>query len=87
MLDAIRADGAGVFGDPEVFGAVHRLTVPAVLLWAQRGMLDESDGTYSADRVAALPACVRARLVPDVNHYSILFGGTGAKAVAAAITA
>ncbi|HJP80654.1 MAG TPA: alpha/beta hydrolase [Pseudonocardiaceae bacterium] len=85
VLDAIRTDGAGVLADPEVLGAIHRLTVPAVLLWAQRGMLDQPEGIYSPDRLAALPDGVRAELVPEVNHYSILFGDNGAKAVAAAI--
>ena len=85
VLDAIRTDGAGLLGDPEVFGAIHRITGPAVLLWAQRGMLDQPEGTYSADRMTELPERVPAELVPDVNHYSILFGDNGAKAVAAAI--
>lgn len=86
VLEAIRTDGAGVLRDPEVSGAIHRLTMPAVLLWAQRGMLDQPEGIYSAERVATLPEGVRAELVPDVNHYSILFGDNGATAIAAAIT-
>ena len=86
VLDAIRTDGAGVLSDPDVLTAIHQLTVPSILLWAQRGMLNQPEGIYSPDRLGTLPEGVRAELVPEVNHYSILFGDNGARAVAAAIT-
>jgi hypothetical protein len=35
--------------------------------------------------VAADPGRRRSELVPDTNHYTIVLGGRGARAVAAAI--
>jgi pimeloyl-ACP methyl ester carboxylesterase len=83
--EAIRTDGAEVYGSPEVHGAIHRIEVPTTLLWAQRGMLNQPAGFYSTDTIAALPDRAHAEFVPDVNHYSIVLGEAGAKAVAAAI--
>lgn len=83
--EAIRTDGADVYGNPEVHGAIDRIVVPTTLLWAQRGMLNQPEGFYSADTIGALPNRMHAEFVPDVNHYSIVLGEAGAKAVAAAI--
>ncbi|MBV8933615.1 MAG: alpha/beta fold hydrolase [Kutzneria sp.] len=87
VAEAIRTDGGQVLRDEDVLAAAHKLPVPAVLLWAQRGMLNQPQGLYTAERLAAagLPADVRTRLVPDTNHYSILFGDHGSDAVAEAI--
>jgi hypothetical protein len=87
-LDAVRVDGAAVIRDPETLTAVGRLPVPAVLLWAGRGLANEPQGLYDADRLAAAgldPERVTAFEVPDTNHYSVLVGDTGARAVAARI--
>ena len=51
-LDAVRADGVGQF-EPEVLSAVHRLTCPTDLLWAERGLQDEPQGLYDEQRLAA----------------------------------
>ena len=80
VAEAIRVDGADMFAGPEATAAFHRLAVPAVLLWADRGLFDQSPGVYTADGTAGLK--VPAERVPDTNHYSILAGG-GAAAVAA----
>ncbi|WP_412543977.1 alpha/beta fold hydrolase [Longispora sp. K20-0274] len=80
---AVRVDGLAVL--TEAGAALRRLTVPAVLLWARRGLLDEDQGLYDERRLAGLP--IRAELVAAANHYSILLGDAGAAAVAAAIRA
>lgn len=74
-LDAVRADGADVLADPVVLRALHDGTVPATLLYAARGLLDEPQGLLDADRIAAadLPPTVRVIPAGGVNHYSVLF--------------
>ncbi|GLW71753.1 hypothetical protein Kpho02_40520 [Kitasatospora phosalacinea] len=71
--EAITTDGTQVLLDPEAAGAVHRLTVPARLLYAQRGLLDEPRALYDPERLAAAGVTVPAELVPDTNHYSIIW--------------
>jgi pimeloyl-ACP methyl ester carboxylesterase len=83
-LEAVRTDGVDQLGG-EVPGAVHRLSCPAVLLWAERGLMDEPQGLYDEQRLAAAgldPQLVRTRLVPGTNHYTILVGDEGARVVA-----
>ncbi|CAM5334565.1 alpha/beta fold hydrolase [Streptomyces pilosus] len=89
VLDAVRADGADVLGDPEVLAAVHQPQVRGALLWAERGLLDEPRALYDAARVAAAgldPDRMPARRVDGTNHYSILFPPAAAE-VAAAVRA
>ena len=50
--------------------AFHDLAVPAVLLWADRGLLNQTPGAYTAENTAGLN--VPAVRVPDTNHYSLL---------------
>jgi pimeloyl-ACP methyl ester carboxylesterase len=87
VLDAIRADGYDVFANREIHAAIHQLPVSATLLWAERGLLNEPVGLYTADALArgVLPDTVSVIPVPDSNHFSILFGDAGADAVAAAV--
>jgi pimeloyl-ACP methyl ester carboxylesterase len=80
VAEAIRVDGADMFAGPEATAAFHRLAVPAELLWADRGLLDQSPGAYTADNTAGTG--VPAVRVPDTNHYSILAGPRGAAVVA-----
>lgn len=89
-LDAVRADGEALIRDADTLAAVHRLPVPAVLLWAGRGLQDEPQGLYDAGRLAAAsldPERVTTVEVPDTNHYSIVVGEPGARAVADRILA
>ncbi|GGV78182.1 hypothetical protein GCM10015535_12590 [Streptomyces gelaticus] len=83
-IEAVRTDGIGLF-DEEVLTAVRKLPVPATLLWAQRGLMDEEQGLYDEDRLAAA-ALGGTRLtpvaVPDVNHYTVLTGDAGGKEIA-----
>ncbi|WP_166355620.1 alpha/beta fold hydrolase [Phytoactinopolyspora limicola] len=70
---AIRADGADVLRSTEALSAAHQLTRPARLLWASRGLMNESPGLYTAERLADLNAAMPARELAGENHYSILF--------------
>jgi pimeloyl-ACP methyl ester carboxylesterase len=81
VAEAIRVDGADMFAGPEATTAFHRLTVPHVLLWADRGLLDQSPGAYTPENTAGLSA-IR---IPDTNHYSILAAPDAAAVVAAHI--
>lgn len=83
VADAIRRDGADVLRNPDVLSAIHRTTVPATLLWARRGMLNQPQGLYSPETLAdGLPTHITAREIPGTNHYSILLGKPGAAAIA-----
>ncbi|MEE2041310.1 alpha/beta hydrolase [Nocardiopsis sp. CT-R113] len=76
--DAVRTDGAQVLADPDALGAVHRLPCPARLLWTARGLMDESPGLYTPERLAGLPGGVSTLGLPHDNHYSPLFSSTAA---------
>jgi pimeloyl-ACP methyl ester carboxylesterase len=83
--DAIREDAADELRNPGVFAAIHELTVPARLLWAERGLSDEPTGLYAPEVITAsgLEAeGVAPHFVPGVNHYSVLLGEPGAQVVA-----
>jgi len=81
----VRDDGLDLFGDPDA----ERLTVPAVLLCAPRGMVDDPNPMQPLSLVqrwaADDPGRRRAVAVPDVNHYTIAWGAGGAAMVADAI--
>jgi pimeloyl-ACP methyl ester carboxylesterase len=79
IAEAVRVDGADMFAGPEATAAFHKLPVPGVLLWADRGLLNQSPNYYTAENTAGLG--VPAIRVPDTNHYSIL-AGPGAPVVA-----
>lgn len=83
--EAIRADGIDLTAADDALA----LTVPAVLLHAPRGMIDDPNPMQPAGTVGAWATGDPARRlgveVPDVNHYTIVLGRRGAAAVAAAI--
>ena len=78
---AIREDGIDMFTGPEALAAFDRLTIEAVLLYADRGLLDQAPGAYTKENTDG--RTVPAVRVPDTNHYSILAAPFGAAAVAA----
>ncbi|MDI5969260.1 alpha/beta fold hydrolase [Streptomyces sp. SL13] len=84
-IDAVRVDGVGQFDD-EVLGAVHRLTGPARLLWAERGVMNEPQGLYDPARLAAAGLSDTGTLttepVPATNHYTVLTSDEGARVIA-----
>jgi pimeloyl-ACP methyl ester carboxylesterase len=85
MLEAVRADGSDTLLTDETIEAVHRVTAPVRLMWAQRGVLNEPQGLYDEQRLAAMGfdrARVTLEPVTDVNHYTILVGDAGPVQVA-----
>lgn len=87
LIDAVRADGADSLSE-ETTRAVHRLALPAELLWAERGIMNEPQGLYDERRLKAAhldETVVRARKVPGTNHYTLLLGDGGASTVAASL--
>ncbi|MFE4514018.1 alpha/beta fold hydrolase [Kitasatospora sp. NPDC056783] len=90
VLEAVQTDGGQVLLDPEAAAAVHRLPCPAELLWAERGLLDEPQGLYSHERLG-LAGLDRERVpaapVPGTNHYSIIWGGSGAERIVRSLLA
>jgi pimeloyl-ACP methyl ester carboxylesterase len=86
VADAIRADAGEIveMGEP-----AHRLTVPAELLRAPRGLLNDANvmipASVAQSWADAAPGLRRVLEVPDVNHYTLVMGATGADAVAQAI--
>jgi pimeloyl-ACP methyl ester carboxylesterase len=83
--DAVRADAVDLFKARDAFN----LTLPAALLYAPRGLLDDPNPlqpeSLVRDWVAAAPDTRRGLEVRDVNHYTIALGATGARAVAEVI--
>jgi pimeloyl-ACP methyl ester carboxylesterase len=84
--EAVRVD-AGELG--QLGGAAHRMTVPARLLCAPRGLLNDANPMQPIELVQRWatenPERRQGTLVPDVNHYTITLAPAGAAAVAAAI--
>lgn len=80
--EVVRDDGVDLF---EVTGAAA-LEVPAVLLCAPRGIVDDPNPMQPLSLVeswaAQDPGRRRAIEVPDVNHYTIAWGAHGAAIVA-----
>lgn len=80
---AVRADADEVL---EIGESAHRLTVPATLLCAPRGLLDEPNPMQPLDLVrewaAEDPDRRRALQVPDTNHYTLIMSERGARTVA-----
>lgn len=90
VLDAVRADGADVLTSPEAHAAAATAAasgVPVELVWAERGLMDESQGLYDEARLDALtlPDTVRVTGVPGTNHYSVIMSDRGVAAVADAV--
>ncbi|MBL7253002.1 alpha/beta hydrolase [Paractinoplanes lichenicola] len=76
-LEAVRADATDTLIDRTTVDAVHHLKCPARLLWAERGLQNQTPGLYE-NPALAFPT----ELVPDVNHYTILFAPRAAALVA-----
>ena len=85
--DVLRPDGGDVLRSDDA----HRLALPAVLLCAPRGMVNDPNPMQPLELVRAWaaedPERRRALQVPDVNHYTITLGAAGAAAVAAEVRA
>lgn len=80
--DAVRADFLDLHTGAAGRDAYAALAPGTPFLRAERGMFDEPDGLYPDPAAVGLDVTS----VPGTNHYSILFGADGAKAVAAALS-
>jgi pimeloyl-ACP methyl ester carboxylesterase len=88
--EAIRLDGADMLTNERVIEATSTLPIPATLLWAARGMQDETPGLYDEARLERLGlarAGITARPVPDTNHDSILWSERGVREIAETVRA
>jgi lipase len=87
--DAVRVDLAEVMAEKPFAEALGRLAEPTRLLTAPAGMFGAPPGLLPAETVAAWQQRapkLRPQLVPEVNHYTIVFDRQAAATVAAAIT-
>ncbi|HJS95906.1 MAG TPA: alpha/beta fold hydrolase [Solirubrobacteraceae bacterium] len=84
--EAVRADAHELF---EMGKPAHRLTMPVEMLRAPRGLQNEPAPMIAPELAAAwadgAPDRRRVTEVPGVNHYTIVMGASGARAVAQAI--
>ncbi len=89
--ELIRQDGRDLLlSAGEIDAALRGLTLPTYLLTAPLGMMGQAPGLLPADAVQAYDEQVdvlTTEVVPDVNHYTILFDPAATARVAAAITA
>ncbi|GAA3220188.1 alpha/beta fold hydrolase [Dactylosporangium siamense] len=72
---AVAADGRDLIVNAATFGAdLEALTLPADLLYAPRGMFGQEPGILPRPLVERWTAQspLRAELIPDCNHYTIL---------------
>lgn len=72
-LECVRADWGDMVADPATASSVHALQCPAHLLWADRGLLNQPTGLYTAESIAAarLPSDIRVTELAT-NHYGAL---------------
>jgi len=86
---AVSADSRDLMTDKPFADALGRLAQPTPLLTAPAGFLGEPPGFLPPELIATWAERIpqlRPRLVPDVNHYTIMFDKAAAAVVAAAIT-
>jgi pimeloyl-ACP methyl ester carboxylesterase len=83
--DRVREDGRDALTNPDLQDIISALDVPAVLVAAERGMLDGPTPLITDERAAELHTArgpLETIRVPDTNHYTIMFDDRGARAVA-----
>ncbi len=87
--EVIGVDSQDVLIEKPIAEALGRLTQPTPLLTAPAGFFGEPPGLLSPELVsswAERAPQLRPQLVPDVNHYTILFDRQAAAAIVRAIT-
>ncbi|BCW78420.1 alpha/beta hydrolase [Arthrobacter sp. NicSoilC5] len=88
--EAMAEDTADLHRGASLLAALDGLTVNTDVLRAPRGLLNEPTALYAPGYLeswaAKLPA-LRVTQVPDVNHYTIIMGQSGAAAVAESVRA
>lgn len=86
-VEAIAADALDLYGPDWYLAALVGLRIPARLLRAPRGLLDEPGGLYPGLPASpSLAPTMHVSDVADVNHYTILMTDPGAGVVADALT-
>jgi lipase len=88
--EAVRADGRDVLAEKPAADALGKLNRPTPLLIAPAGLFGQPPPLLPPDVVAAWRERVpqlRPQVIPDVNHYTILFEKEAAAAVSQAIRA
>jgi pimeloyl-ACP methyl ester carboxylesterase len=80
--DAVRADFVDLHTGTDPRAAYEALPPDTVFLRAERGMFDEPTALYPDPSAIGLAVTT----VPGTNHYTILLGEDGARAVAAALS-
>jgi lipase len=80
--EAVRGDATDIFTASTLFDAVAALDKPAVLLRAERGMMNEATPLFGDALVQQYPQVKDLGYAPDTNHYTILLSDNGARAVA-----
>jgi len=82
--DAVLRDSADTLMNDEVIGAIGRITQPAIFVRSERGVMNDPTPLYEAAAVAAYPHLTDV-FVPDTNHFTLLLGEAGARALADAV--
>jgi pimeloyl-ACP methyl ester carboxylesterase len=88
--EAVRADGRDVLAEKPAADALGRLNRPTPLLIAPAGLFGQPPPLLAPEVVAAWHERVpqlRPQVIPDTNHYTILFEREAAAAVSQAIRA
>jgi pimeloyl-ACP methyl ester carboxylesterase len=80
--EAVRGDATDLFATSTLFDAIAALAKPAVLLRAERGMMNEDTPLMGDALVQQYPQVKDLGVVAGTNHYTIVLSPHGAKAVA-----
>jgi lipase len=83
--EAVKGDATDLFAAPTLYDAIAALDKPAVLLRAEKGMMNEATPLMGDELVQQYPQVKDLGFVAGTNHYTILLSDHGAKAVADAI--
>ena len=84
VIEAVSTDVAQLYGGDAYAAALAAVEVPTTFVRAPRGLLDEPQALYRAERATEHPTIDAMRVVEvaDVNHYTIVLARSGAEAVA-----
>jgi pimeloyl-ACP methyl ester carboxylesterase len=84
-IDAVKGDATDLFATSTLYDAIAALDKPAVLLRAEKGMMNDPTPLIGDDLVAQYPQVKDLGFVAGTNHYTIVLSDHGSKAVADAI--
>ncbi|GAA0995729.1 alpha/beta fold hydrolase [Subtercola frigoramans] len=83
---AVKADARELYGSHALRATLCGLRVPMTVLYASRGLLNETPGVYSGREIAGwqaeLPSTVSFVEVAEANHYTLVLSQHGAEAIA-----